>query len=266
MKKQESKPQVIDAIDRAMAILECISKHRSELGITELSRELGMHKSTVFRLLTSLEAWGVVDKDEKTQRYNLGPKILYLAAAYLSSVDIRDKAKSSMEKLRARTKETVSLFTPVGERCVCIDRLESPLDLRTVVNIGDQVPLRTCSSGKVLLAFMPEHLRNGLLSVAPGGSPSQPADVDPEIEEGLLALIRERGYAISHREPVPQVSAVSAPVFNASGEVIAALTLSGPTVRFGPEHATQHAKVVKQAAVEISMQMGYGMHLDLAAH
>ena len=260
MASRDAEPEIVDAVYRALAILECFSSDRPELGISEISRELGMHKSTVFRSLASLQARGFVSKDPRTRRYTIGSKILKPAGAYLSTVDVREKAKPQMESLRARTKETVSLYVPAGDRCVCIERLESPLEVRRVIRVGDQVPLHAGSSGKVLLAHLPEPVRENVLSRALSepsldGHPPGRADLEAE-----LATIRERGFAISHEERVPQVSSASAPVFDAAREVVAALTVSGPTARFGDERTSQYARLVAEAAREISRQMGYGLY------
>lgn len=260
MGRREVEPEVVDSVDRALAILECFSTDRPELGISEISRELGMHKSTVFRSLASLEARGLVAKNPLTRRYTVGAKILKPAGAYLTTVDVREKAKPFMESLRSRTKETVSLYVPAGDRCVCIERLESPLEVRRVIRVGDQVPLYAGSTGKVVLAFLPEAARRQLLSRLAVEPPADPIPSTPEALEAELALIRERGYAISREERVAQVSSASAPIFDVSGGVAASLSVSGPTIRFGEERVGQYARLVVQAAGEISRLMGYGLH------
>lgn len=262
MDRREAQPKVIDAVDRALAVLESFSAQRPELGVTELSRELHLHKSTIFRCLASLEARGLVTKDDRTQRYSLGPKILRLSAAYLNSVDVREKARPIMERLRMRTKETVSLWVPASDRCVCIERMESSHEVRRVINMGDHLPLYVGSPGKVILAYMPEaNLAEVISRMPPEASVEWPTS-DPEGFEAQLALVRERHYAISCGDGSRDGSSASAPVFNAAGEVVAALTVSGPTSRFEDDQANQHARLVKQAAAEVSMQMGYGMYLD----
>ncbi len=250
---------VIDAVDRTLAILECFCTERPELGISEISRELGIHKSTAFRSLASLEARGLVRKDPLTRRYSVGPGILGPAGAYLSTVELHEKARPVMESLRSSTKETVSLYVPAGDRCVCIDRVESPLEVRRVIRIGDQVPLVAGSSGKVLLAYASDLVRRELLASV-GGDGASPPDSDSGSLEVQLAEIRERGVAVSHAERVPQVSSASAPIFDATGEVVAAITVSGPSSRFTGERVEAHAVLVKQAAMEISASMGYGLY------
>lgn len=260
MERRGAESDIIDAVDRTLAILECFSSERPELGISEISRELGIHKSTVFRSLISLEARGLVKKDALTRRYTVGPKILRPAGAYLSTVDLHEKARPAMEMLRARTKETVSLYVLAGDRCVCVARVESPLEVRRVIKVGDQVPLYAGSSGKVLLAHMAEGARRELLSRAQLESPAPWPALDLKALEVKLPLIREQGFAASHEERVPLVSSASAPIFDATGEAIAALTVSGPTARFDGERVDQYARLVREAALEISEQMGYGLY------
>lgn len=252
--------EVVDAVDRALAILECFSTDRPELGISEISRELGMHKSTVFRSLASLEARGLVAKDPRTRRYAVGANILKPAGAYLSTVDVREKSKPFMEDLRAKTKETVSLYVPAGDRCVCIERLESPLEIRRVIKVGDQVPLYLGSVGKATLAFMPEPVQQQLLTSLSMRYHTErnPVDIHALVIE--LAQIRECGYAVSHEERVAQVSSASAPILDASGDVSATLSVSGPSTRFDRDRVGEYASLVVRAADEISRLLGYGLH------
>ncbi len=258
--ERSSEGDVIDAVDRTLAILECFCTERPELGISEISRELGIHKSTAFRSLASLEARGLVRKNPLTRRYSVGPGILRPAGAYLSTMELHEKARPVMEKLRSDTKETVSLYVPAGDRSVCIDRVESPLEVRRVIRIGDQVPLFAGSSGKVLLAYASDAVRRELLATVRRGSTSL-TNSDAEALEAQLAQIRQRGVAVSHEERVPQVFSASAPIFDATGEAVAAITVSGPSSRFSTERLEVHALLVKQAALEISSAMGYGLYV-----
>ena len=255
-----SDSDVIDAVDRTLAILECFSTQRPELGISEISRELGIHKSTVFRSLISLEARGLVVKDPRTRRYAVGPKILKPAGAYLSRVDLQEKARPHMEAICTMTKETVSLYVPAGDRCVCIDRVESPLEVRRVIRIGEQVPLHLGSSGKVLLAHLPDSVRAELLSRFVDDPMNPLSAADRESLERQVAMIRQEGFATSHEERVSMVFSASAPIFDSGGEVAAALTVSGPTARFNEERALQYAELVRRAALEISEEMGHGLY------
>lgn len=250
---------LIDAVDRTLAILECFSSERPDLGISEISRELGMHKSAVFRSLATLEARGLVEKNPSTRRYSVGANILRPAGAYLSAVGLHERARPQMERLMAATRETVSLYVPAGDRCVCIDRVESPLEVRRVIRVGDQVPLHAGSSGKVVLAHTEEPLRQELLDrlepVLAGWS-----GPDREELEEQLAAIRQAGVAISRGERVPGVYSASAPVFDAVGRVAAALTVSGPAARFETARLEQYAVMVREAAAGISRQLGHGLY------
>jgi IclR family transcriptional regulator, KDG regulon repressor len=258
----KTEPQVIDTVDRALAVLELFSAQRPELGITEISRELSLHKSTVFRCLASLESRGFVIKDEFSQRYALGSKVLRLATAYLSNVDVRQEARPVMERLRNRTRETVGLWMPAGERCVCIERIESTLEIRAVLNVGDMAPMYPSAPGMVVLAYRPEADLPGLLARltgsdgAQGAPPATPVDQN-ELEDELGAVRENRFAAGSYGNP--DIYAISAPIFNAVGEVMAALTAAGPAARFSGPAAIQHARAVRQSAAEISMAMGFGV-------
>ncbi len=251
---------IIDAVDRTLAILECFSSDRPELGISEISRELGIHKSSVFRSLASLEARGLVKKDERTRRYMVGPKILKPAGAYLGTVELHSIVRPFMEELCAASKETVSLYVPAGDRCVCIDRLESPLEVRRVIRVGDQVPLYSGSSGKAVLANLPEPLREGLLRELENDPPLLPGPLNVGDLAAQLSQIREQGFVVSHAERVSQVSSVSAPIFDATGLVAAAITVSGPSTRFTEARVQEYVRMITRAAQEVSRQLGYGLY------
>jgi DNA-binding IclR family transcriptional regulator len=257
MRQLTDEPRVIEAVDRALSILECFSKQRPELGVTEISRLLNLHKSTVFRCLASLEARGLVTRNEITQRYSLGPKVLALAGTYMSSADVREKARPMMQELRAQTNETVSLWVAAGDRCVCIERFESPSVVRRVLHVGDHLPLHLCSPGRLLMAYMPAAKLAELVASIPIETRSIAAD--PETLEEHLALIRERRAAFASMEAVPDAASVSAPVFNAAGEMVVALTIGGPASRFSGEQVGIYAKLAREAAAEVSRQMGHGI-------
>ncbi len=165
-----------------------------------------------------------------------------------------------MEALLARTRETISLYVPAGDRAVCIERLESPLEVRRVISIGDQVPLHVGSTGKVLLAYMTEPAQVEYLSQLghEGLGSLPPMEWSTLLTQ--LALIREQGVTASHEERVPQVSSASAPIFEASGQLSAVLTVSGPAARFDEERMERYKELVKEAATRISEQIGHGLY------
>jgi IclR family transcriptional regulator, KDG regulon repressor len=249
----ESKTQTLA---RAFSILDCFNVDQPRLGVRELARQVRMSRSTVGRLLATMCAAGVLNQDPVTRRYMMGSKVLTWNAVYTSGLDIRNKARPALEELHRDTRETISLYILDGDERMCVDRIESPESLRMTTRVGERMPIHIEASGKVLLAFVSPVLRKGVISrvckkpAASGKRPSRQALLDD------LKKIRARGYAVSHGERAVGASCVSAPVFDATGKPIAAITISGPTIRLTDDKVSEYASRVMAVAKEVSQAMG----------
>jgi IclR family transcriptional regulator, KDG regulon repressor len=246
-------------VTRAIDVLNLFTAERPELGIMEMSRLLGISKSSVHRLATTLESAGYLRQDQVNQRYQLGFKVLQLANILLTSLKFRDIALPWMEQLRTQTNETVSLYVADRDARICIERLEGTQDIRFVVDINMRLPLHTGAAGKLLLAYQAEAVRKQLIALWQNESTSLfvHAHGSPEEFERELTSIQKQGYAISIGERVTYAAALAVPILNYRGEILAALTISGPSVRFTEEHILQWLPPAQNAAQAISAQMGY---------
>ncbi|KPK89674.1 MAG: hypothetical protein AMJ94_11550 [Deltaproteobacteria bacterium SM23_61] len=249
--------KIIKSIKTSLAILNSFSKDTPLLGVTEVSKKLGLSKSTVSRILSTLEQGRLVAKIPDNQKYCLGSKVLELANIFLSGIEWRTHATPYLKELRNKTDETVMVFVMDGDHRVCLEKFEGSHELRPMLNIGGRYPLHAGSAGKLLLAFLPEDERKKIL--ARTGLPrftSSTITGAKALEKELL-LIRKRGYAISHQERMNFLSSVSVPIRDHSGKVIAAICIDGPTVRFTAEKVKEFKVLAIEAAHQISSVIGF---------
>jgi len=230
----------VRAVERALEILECFVEKNGELGLTELSRALMLPKATVFRLARTLESKGYLKQNQQHQTYRLGHKAAVLGNAFLNSLDYRRIALPLMMNLRDRINESVSIYSTIDDQRMCVQRVDcNKYTLRQCVNIGDRLPLKLGSAGKLLIAF--QNLK---------------AYVD-DIEPGKLQDILDKGYAVSIEEREHGLASISAPIRDYKGEVIAALTISGPAFRFNKDNLDEYICETIGTARNISCQLGY---------
>jgi len=245
----------IQSVQRAAAILRCFTKADSDLGVTTISKELGLHKSTVSRLLSTLQQEGYVERNPETGKYRLGLALVTLAGIVLERIDLRTVARPHLNKLAEATQETVNIVVLSGAECMNIGSAASPRPIQYVGRIGRRTPLHCTAAGKVLLAHAPpEDLHTLLPETLPRFT--QNTIVQRDILEDYLPDIRAQGYAVSDQEHQEGLSAIAAPIFDHTGRVQAAVTVSGPTFRMGPEKMGAFADAVRATAAEISAQLG----------
>lgn len=237
-------------LDRAMAILRAIEgRARSP---AEVARLTGLARPTAHRLLKAMESHGLVTS-VGGQGYRFGPRLLGLAATAMRELPLRDLAQPILERLARTTGESAQLFVRDHHRRVCIAAAESRSELRTIVEIGAELPLTAGSAGKVFLAFGPPALTAELLATVDRFTTATPIG---ERLERQLVTARRRGWASSAGEREPGVGSVSAPVHEPHGALLAVVSLSGPEQRMGRISAKRYAPAVLEAAREIMNAVG----------
>ncbi|GAB6174126.1 IclR family transcriptional regulator [Paradesulfitobacterium aromaticivorans] len=256
-KKKKESPSTVRCIDKAIDVLCCFSVNEPELGISEISTKLGMYKSTVHRILKTLEERGFVIQSLQNQKYRLGFRLFDLGYAVVSGLEVRDVALPLMRELSANTRETITLNIVDNNERVCIEKVESTEAVRNFVQIGGRNPLWLAGSGKLLLAHLSGEeteriIKGKVLGLTVQGSPIKPQELREE-----LALIRERGYAVSHSERNIGSASVSAPIRNYEGICIAGLSISGPESRFTSERLQMLIEQVVATARNISIRLGW---------
>ena len=224
-------------------------------GVTELARRLGLHKSTASRLLATLQKRGLVEQDEETGKYRLGLVVIRLAERAERTLDLRGISMPELERLARLTHETTGLGVLDGDSLLTVAQADGP----NLIAVGDwtgrATPLHCVASGKVLLAALAERevlriVRRGLVS----HTERTITELEPLLEE--LARIRRRGYATAIGEYELGLNAVSAPVHDARGNVVAAVDIWGPAFRLTPRRIPELAVQAREAAAAISVRLG----------
>lgn len=245
----EDRKLTVRAVERALDILLCFTKD-NELGLTEIATQIGLHKSTVHRLLTTLEERGFLTRNALTEKYRLGIRIWELSTHLPAFDEQATLLLPAMERLRDRLGETVSLYLRDGIERVRIQAVQSQQAIRRVAQIGARLPLSVGASSKVLAASAPPEVLKALLE-----SPGWPDYVEREVYQAQLQEVIQLGYATSFEEREPGAAAVAVPVAGRSGKVIAALSLSGPVSRLSRETLQVYAAVLKEAAAEMGLML-----------
>ncbi|MCM3784895.1 IclR family transcriptional regulator [Neobacillus mesonae] len=247
--EEQDRKLTVRAVERALDILLCFTE-QSDLGLTEISSRIGLHKSTVHRLLTTLEDKGFVVRNPSTEKYRLGIRIWELAAHMSQSDDPAVLLLPAMERLRDRLGETISLYLKDGNERIRVQAVQSNQAIRRVAPVGVRLPLSVGASSKVLVAFASKEEQEQLMRAF---DPQLSVDQDTYLAQ--LQEIREMGYATSYEEREPGAAAVSAPIFDRKGNVAAALSLSGPVSRLSPDTLREYGPIVMETAAQMGLML-----------
>jgi DNA-binding IclR family transcriptional regulator len=249
-------PGGVQSVDRALAILEILAR-QGHAGVSEIAEEMGIHKSTVSRLLGSLVVRELVHQNSERGKYQLGFGILRLANSVPGRLSLVREARPVIERLAEDAKETVNLAVLRSNYAVNVDQAMGPSTLATYDWVGSLTPLHATSSGKVLLAALPADERDRILKET-GLPPRTPLTItDRRTLEEQLVEISHRGYGVTREEFEIGINSVSVPIFNHVGAVIGAVSVSGPIFRFDPETMPELIELLKEGGLEISARMGY---------
>jgi DNA-binding IclR family transcriptional regulator len=228
----------------------------STLGVSRIARELGLSKAVVHRILRSLAARRMVTLDPASREYRLGPAAAALGARALRDSNLRSAALDLLRELRNATHETATLTSLVPHGRVYLDQVEGTHEIKMTVELGRRFPLHAGGSGKCMLAFLPEQLREHILA-EPLETLTANTVIDPEALRAECKAIRGCGYATSGGERQGDAGSVAAPVFDVSGEVVAAISVCGPRYRVTPTFVEEIAPQVVGVADRISRRLGW---------
>ena len=252
---------LINSILRASNILKCFSGDKTHFKITELARQLGLDRSTTYRILLSLEKAGFVERDEKAGTYSLGLGAFEIGNAYLRQKDLIQVSKPVMADLAQKVQETVHLAVLSETEIVYVDKCDSPRSLGVMSKIGQRGPLHCTSLGKTLLAFQPEEEQLRIIQkIKMTAFTSRTISTKQGLVEELK-IVKRQGYALDRREIEEDVECIGAPILDHLKNVIAALSISGPQRKIGTPKEKQVIQDVVSAAALISSKMGYRKEL-----
>jgi DNA-binding IclR family transcriptional regulator len=244
------------AVLRAISLLKLFTDSQSEWGLTELSEAANLNKTTTYRLLTALESEGLIKRDTNSDVYRLGPFAITLGSRALRANDLRTLCQPELKKLAALAKETASLELLMGREIFILDEVTADRVISGGQDIGSRWPAHATSTGKALLAALPDERLKALLpGLLTAVTPHTITDPDKLRQE--LAKIGTRGYAIADEELEIGLVAVAAPVLNYDKEAVAAISLAAPKVRIDANRITDLGQLVREAANRISVQLGF---------
>lgn len=245
----------VQSVDRALLVLEIIAK-LGQAGVTEIAAELGVHKSTVSRLIAVLESRGYVEQLSDRGKYRLGFSIVRLAGSTSAQVDLVGQSQGACNALAAETGETTNIAVLDGNRIINIVEAAGTGSIALRSWVGQSCPAHATSSGKVLLSGLePAALRKQVgpkLESFTGNTLTKVADLAAQLVE-----VRENGWASVREELEIGLNAVAAPVFDSNGVIVAALSVSGPAYRLSPDRFAPMAELAKASAADISHRLGY---------
>jgi DNA-binding IclR family transcriptional regulator len=249
---------LVQSVNRALDILDFLIETSGGAPLSRICEGTGLNISTVHRLLATLIAHGYVRQDSGTKEYHLGPQSLRLAQSALGHFDIRSHAMDALRRLASEARELSNLAVLSGDHVIYIAQV--PAEERSIqmfTQLGARVPLHCSGVGKAILAHLSETSVERLI-----GGRSLAAFTVKTITNSLalkneLEQIRLRGYAIDDEEREEGVRCLAAPVFQSSGEVIAAVSISGPSGRLPLEQLPKLGLMVRETALEVSRNMGY---------
>jgi DNA-binding IclR family transcriptional regulator len=245
----------VQSVDRAVTILEILARE-GEAGVTEVARELGVHKSTASRLLAALDRRELVTQDAARGRFRLGVGLVRLAGAAGRRLDLVQESRPVSRALAQEVGETINLAILSGRDALYLDQTAGPAALSPHNWAGQRIPLHATSDGKVLLAYLPAAQIIELLA-APLRRFTEHTITAPAEFRHTLPEVRRRGYATAVEELEDGLTAVAAPVRDAEGRVIASISASGPSFRIPAERIPQLAESVRRAADAVSHRLGW---------
>lgn len=246
---------MIQSVDRAITILYMFNRQVQELGITEMAQVLNLPKSTVHGLVRTLEARDLLAQNPENGKYRLGLKVYELGMAYSSAIELEGASKTVAHNLSAKYDEAVHVAVYAGGMAVFVIRKDPRVSIASFPRVGASIPAHASAVGKVLLAHLPpseidKHMKD-LYSLTLN------TITDREILKKELAQVSNQGYAVDNEEAIGGLGCVAAPIRDKSGEVVAALSLSGAVHRIIGELHSSIIRDVMLAADQISRALGY---------
>ncbi len=245
----------MQSVDRAITVMELLSD-RGWSGVTEVANELGINKSTAYRLLTTMRDRGLVQQDAATEKYRLGFGLVTLANSVTADLDVTRCARPVCDRLAEQTRETVTVAVLDGDDAVILHQSNSRSSALSVDWSGMHTPLHATAAGKIFLRYMPEDQRRRILR-RPLQSYTENTVVSSKTLREELKHDHGRDYWYTIEELEVGLNAIAAPVRCAGDVVVAAVSVSGPAFRMPPKSFPEVGELCVHAAEEISRCLGY---------
>lgn len=253
--RRAKRTATLKTVDKALNAVDFLAVFGGKVGVRELAEYLSIDKSSMHRLLTTLEQHGYVAQDPITGKYQLGTRVFEVGAVLLNQINLRAAAHAHLERLARETGEGVHLAVESADQCAYVDKIEGEKALRSSSQLGWRQPLHCTALGKVLLAYLPDHRIDHLLRTEELKPLTPYTITDPDRLVAQLSEIRRTGIALDHQEIEVGLCCVAAPIFGTGGQVVGAVSIAGPVQRFGPERLPQLSQLVRRTAKAISRDL-----------
>jgi DNA-binding IclR family transcriptional regulator len=249
---------IIQSVERALKILDLFDEHTSELKITEISERMDLHKSTVHSLLKTLHEYSYIDQNPDNGKYKLGLKLAERGNVVISNMDIRKVARKNLLELSAKTGQTVHLGILDGREGVYIDKVEGKHSIIRYSRIGRRLPLHSTAIGKVIIAFQSPNIIQRLLKEYPYQQQTTCTITNEAVFQKEIEKIQQQKYAVDDQENEQGVRCVAVPIFNGTGKVLAAISISTLVSRVSEQELSVFIDLLQTSCQELSEQMRYG--------
>lgn len=248
---------MVKSVSRALDIISFVSMKKGGLGVTEIANQMDINKSSVYRILSTLVQYGYVEQDHETGRYKLGYKFLEVSSRLLESMDLREEAKPYLSELESETNEVIHLVVYDQGEVVYIEKLDGNETLRMHSKVGKRAPMHCTSVGKAILAYLPPAVVVDILERK--GLPVHTDHTITNREQFLQELVevRRNGFALDLEENEYGITCIAVPIFDHLGKVVAAVSISGPTMRMTKERLQLLNPRVISIGKQISARLGY---------
>ncbi len=258
MVKKDKSEYIIQAVSHALDLLEQFHGDIDELGVTELSKRLKLHKNNVFRLLATLESRGYIEQNRATENYRLGLKALELGQTFIKQMGLLRQARPILERMVEECNETAYVSIFKENHIVYLDVVETSLTVRVVSRVGSRLPAYCTAAGKAHLAFMSDEELESTLSEQNlvQHTPTTLADADKLKAD--LEQVRINGYAVDNEELDPGVRCIAAPIRDYTRRIVGAVSISGPNMRLDDKRLEEELiPIILRAGEDLSTRLGF---------
>lgn len=258
MGKRNKASYIIQSVTNALDLLEEFRGEETELGVTELSKRLALHKNNVFRLLATLESRGYMEQNKLTGNYRLGLRVLELGQVFIKHMGLLKMARPVLEEINEKCNETAYLGLIRDNRVVYVDAVEANRPVRVVSRVGVGLPVYASAVGKVQIAYETADERDRALGSGALIQFTPNTVTDRAKLAQHLELVQKQGYALDDEEFDDGIRCVGVPVRDYTRRVIAGLSISGPSYRFTDERLEKELiPLAKKAGEALSRRLGF---------
>jgi IclR family KDG regulon transcriptional repressor len=254
------KMPIIQSVERALSILDLFDEYETELKITDISGRMQLHKSTVHSLLKTLQVKGYIEQNVDNGKYRLGMKLFERGNLVIRRLDLRSIAKKYLVELSAKTQNTVHLVILDGKEGIYIEKVEGSSATVLYSRIGRRIPVHCSAVGKALIANKNDRELKEILRGYEyiQQTPNTIMDEDSFVAE--LEKVKKNGFAIDSEENEPGITCIAVPIWDHTGSVVAAMSMSQHSASVSREKLEQTVAILKEAADKISSELGYELH------